>query len=101
VLADGENGTSPYWLDLTNDSATVAATKDGMVTDSALEFATKTTATLYYGSAKETNVTYKWTVENGTPESVEGKDFYFTGMDAGSDTATATVSAYLIINGTE
>ena len=90
---------SNYVLSLSNDSATVAATKDGTVTASALEFATKTIATLYYGDTEETNVVYKWAVVNGTLIRTTGKEIYFTGMSA--DTATATVSAHLVINGTE
>lgn len=92
---------SNYVLSLSSDSATVAATKDGVVTESALEFATKTTATLYYGSVEEKNVIYKWQATNGTLKNTEGTTSWFITMDSNSDTATATVSAYLKINDVE
>lgn len=106
------DASSPYVLSLTNDGATIGATTDGEVDGDLLKTISATTAELSYGDIQETNVQFDWSVynESGTiAVPVDGKTeregvvitnsptICFTAMS--KETASATVSAYLMRNG--
>ena len=91
----GDNGTSPYLIELTNDSATIGTDKDGKCTNKdALQTATETSAQVWLGSTDITNAcSFTWTGSNCTlPLNNSTKTIYLTAISDTEDTATATVA---------
>ena len=92
----GPSGTSPYTIELDNDSATIGATYDGGIDNDVLQLVSEIQVTVYNGKTPITDkCSYTWTSQGGTLDSDVGDANWFTAMSADADAATATVTVYL------
>lgn len=93
----GTDGTSPYAIDFSNDSATISASATGEINLDALKKITAMTITVWSGSTDITSsCMFSWSVSGGTLQNTEGNVNNFTEMS--EDTASAQV---LVLYGTE
>lgn len=82
-----------YLINLSNDSATIGATAEGVVNTSLLKTVSENTVTVWCGTTDiTTDCTITWTVSGGTLKNSSGSYTYLTAMS--SDSATATVTVY-------
>ena len=89
----GDDGTSPYLIDLSNDSATIGTNASGGGYAAALlQSVSTTTVSVFEGTKNITsNCTFSWTVTNGTLSNINTSSIYFTALSADSATAKVTV----------
>lgn len=101
----GPQGTSPYLIELSNDSATIGTNKDGTGIDlNALKTATLTTATVWQGDTDiSAKCTFYWELgaNEGSLNKYQSRTVYFTGLSDGVDTARAIVRARITEDKTE
>ena len=92
----GVSGTSPYFINLSNDSAIIGTDKDGNYNDNALEAVSRTVVTVYQGDDPITDkCSYTWTVSPsgaGVLKKPNGKDNEVCFDSLSQDSAVATVT---------
>lgn len=88
----GEDGKSPYTIDLSNDSATIGTDSEGNIpSDAILKEVSETTVTVYLGKEQQTGLSYVWSVtENDELDNYDTDTIYFTKLV--NDTGSATVA---------
>ena len=86
------NGTSPYSIQLSNDSATIGTNAEGGYDNTVLQEVSTVDVIVYEGNTNITSsCSFDWEVsDGGTLNSAAGASNYFTTLNA--DTATATVT---------
>ena len=91
--ATGSSGTSPYLIELDNDSATIGTNSSGGgYTDTLLQKVSTINVTVFEGKSDiTTNCGLAWSSTGGTLQTNSGKTNYFKSLASDTDTSTATV----------
>jgi hypothetical protein len=77
----GTNGSSPYSIDFSNDSATISASTEGVIDENTLKSVTNMTINVWNGLTNITeSCTFVWKAIGGTLQNTEGNINNFTKM---------------------